>query len=378
MAGETTPDHRPGARGRWRQGARLAGALQPFGDAGYTFARVGGTSAGALVGAVLAALQQRGEPVSRLEDVARTLDFSKFPDRGFPGRLLGPLGFLADGVSVLLEDGAYEGDYLRRWLSGVLRDLGVGTFGDLRTDDPGDDGSLHHRYRLTVTATDVSRKRLVYLPWQYDEYDSDPDDQPSSTPCGRPRRSRSSSSRCRCPDRTARSTLVDGGLVSNYPISMFDRTDGRPARWPTIGVRLGAFGIGRRRRASGSAAPCRLGVAAGADRHRGLPGRARPGALQRVAQRGGRHRRRSAPSTSTSPASSRAPRPAAGRTAGTAFLATWDYDDWLADCRPPTAGPVSPPSALRPAPGPGRTALRDRDVEVAARGLRQEARAAPG
>ncbi len=36
------------------------------------------------------------------------------------------------------------------------------------------------------------------------------------------------------------STLVDGGLVSNYPISMFDRTDGRPARWPTIGIRLGA------------------------------------------------------------------------------------------------------------------------------------------
>ena len=95
------------------KGLALAGALQPFGDAGYSFARVGGTSAGALVGAVLAALQQRGEPVSRIEDIARTLDFRRFPDRGFPGRYLGPLGFVADGLSVLLEDGAYEGRYVR-------------------------------------------------------------------------------------------------------------------------------------------------------------------------------------------------------------------------------------------------------------------------
>jgi NTE family protein len=58
------------------KGVALAGALQPFGDAGYSFARIGGTSAGAIVGAVLAALQQRGEPVSRGEDVSRTLVFA--------------------------------------------------------------------------------------------------------------------------------------------------------------------------------------------------------------------------------------------------------------------------------------------------------------
>ncbi|HYO39607.1 MAG TPA: patatin-like phospholipase family protein [Nocardioidaceae bacterium] len=222
------------------KGLALAGALQPFGDAGWSFARVGGTSAGALVGAVLAALQQHGEPVSRIEDIARTLDFRRFPDRGLPGRLLGPLGFLADGLSVLFEDGAYEGRYLRRWLSGVLRDLGVATFGDLRTDDPGDDGSPRHRWRLAVTTTDLSRKRLVYLPWQYDEYGLDPDEQPVVDAV------RASASipyffePVSLTGPRGTSTLVDGALVSNYPIGMFDREDGAAPRWPTIGIRLSA------------------------------------------------------------------------------------------------------------------------------------------
>jgi NTE family protein len=32
------------------------------------------------------------------------------------------------------------------------------------------------------------------------------------------------------------STLVDGGLLSNFPIDSLDRTDGREPRWPTFGV----------------------------------------------------------------------------------------------------------------------------------------------
>ena len=34
------------------------------------------------------------------------------------------------------------------------------------------------------------------------------------------------------------STLVDGGLLSNFPIDSLDRTDGRAPRWPTFGVTL--------------------------------------------------------------------------------------------------------------------------------------------
>ena len=30
-------------------------------------------------------------------------------------------------------------------------------------------------------------------------------------------------------------TWVDGGLLSNFPVEVFDRSDGQPARWPTPG-----------------------------------------------------------------------------------------------------------------------------------------------
>jgi NTE family protein len=244
------------------KGIALAAAVGTLAEAGYRFPRVAGTSAGAIVGAVVAALHRRDEPMDRLAEIARTLDFRRFRDRGLPGRLLGPLGVLTDGLSVLLEGGAYEGDYLTGWLRGVLGDLGVRTFGDLRVDDPGDDGALHHRYGLVVMASDVSRKRLVQLPWDYEEYGLDPDEQPVVDAV------RASASIPYFFEpvelRGARgvSTLVDGGLLSNYPIGAFDRLDELPPRWPTIGVRLDALGIGDAAPAARPVhGPVRMGVA---------------------------------------------------------------------------------------------------------------------
>jgi len=222
------------------KGIGLVGAALRLAEHGYAFPRVAGTSAGAIVGAVLAALQARGEGFDRLEEITRTLDYGRFRDRGLAGRLLGPLGFVADGFSLLLESGIFEGDYLHDWLSGVLADLGVRTFGDLRTDDPGDDGSLHHRYSLVVTASDVSRQRFVRFPWDYPDYGLDPDEQPVADAV------RASASipfffePVALRGERGVATLVDGGLLSNYPITTFDRQDGQTPRWPTIGIRLSA------------------------------------------------------------------------------------------------------------------------------------------
>jgi NTE family protein len=235
---------------------------------------------------------------------------------------------------VLVESGAYEGDYLRRWLGGVLGDLDVRTFGDLRTDDPDDDGSIQSRYRLTVTASDVSRKRLVYLPWQYDEYARDPDEQLVVDAV------RASASipfffepvTMTGPHGT--STLVDGGLVSNYPISMFDRTDGKPARWPTLGIRLDAFGSdvpeGDAERVRG---PVDLGVAVVETAIEGCQ-------AEHVLEPCNVSRSVAVDTASVSaldfditPAQRRA-LDRAGRTAASAFLETWDYSSWMTTCRP--------------------------------------------
>ena len=223
------------------KGIGLVGAALRLAEDGYTFPRVAGTSAGAVVGSVLAALQARGESLDRLAEITRTLDYARFRDRGLLGRALGPLGFLTDGLSLLLENGVFEGDYLHDWVAGVLADLGVHTFGDLRTDDPGDDGTLHHRYALVVTASDVSRQRFVRLPWDYADYGLEPDEQPVADAV------RASASipfffePVPLRGRDGEATLVDGGLLSNYPITIFDRQDERRPRWPTIGVRLSAL-----------------------------------------------------------------------------------------------------------------------------------------
>jgi NTE family protein len=185
------------------KGIGLTGAAVRLHEAGYTFPRIAGTSAGAIVGAVLAALQAAGEPLDRAGDIARSLDYSRFRDSGRIGRLLGPLGFLADTASLLVESGLYEGTYLRDWVRGVLADLGVRTFGDLRENDAGSALPPQRAYRLVVTASDLSRQRLVRLPgttattgWTLTRCRS-------PTRCGRPPRFPSSSSRCSCAHRRA-------------------------------------------------------------------------------------------------------------------------------------------------------------------------------
>jgi NTE family protein len=135
------------------------------------------------------------------------------------------------------------GRYVTEWVRRELADLGVHTFGDLRREDPGDDPTLApwQRYRLVVTATDVSRGRLLRLPWDYRDYGLDPDAQPVADAIRAslaipfffaPRTLRDA--------RTGRrSTLLDGGVLSNFPVEIFDRTDAAPPRWPTFGVGVG-------------------------------------------------------------------------------------------------------------------------------------------
>ncbi|WP_310962889.1 patatin-like phospholipase family protein [Nocardioides terrisoli] len=322
------------------KGIALVGALQPLAEAGYSFARVAGTSAGAMVGAVLAAMQQRGEPVDRLEDIARSLDYSRFRDRGGVARWLGhvpgPFGYLADAISVIFESGAYEGDYLRDWVRGVLAEFDVHTFGDLLLDDPAGDGEMHHRYRLVVVTSDVSRKRLVRFPWDYQDYGLDPDEQ---LVCDAVRASASIPYFFEPVElRGSRgiSTLVDGGLLSNFPIDIFDRADHRTPRWPTIGIRLDALHLDPARHVEPVRDPAHLGVAlveTAIEAEQAAQALA-PCNLARSVQ---------VDTTTVSSfdfdlsSADEQTLLAAGRSATETFLAGWDFDQWLQECRGVTA-----------------------------------------
>jgi NTE family protein len=219
------------------KGIALVGAVTAVADAGYAFPRVAGSSAGAVVAALVAALQQAGEPVSRLEDVMRAVDYRRFRDTAGIGRL--PV--VGRGIALLAHDGLYEGRYLDRFLTGALGELGVRTFGDLALPaaDAGADGlPAEHRYRLVVTASDLSRKRLARLPWDLPGYGTDPDDYPVA------RAVRASAAipfyfqPVHQDSPSGQATWVDGGLLSNFPVGLFDRSDAVEPRWPTFGVRL--------------------------------------------------------------------------------------------------------------------------------------------
>jgi NTE family protein len=215
------------------KGLGTAGAVMALLDAGYTFPRVAGTSVGALAAAFAAA----GADSAGFRDVLGRLDLRKIPDRRVP------LPLVSESFSLTVRRGAYAGDWIHEWLLDELDQLGVRTFADLRRDDPGDDAALsdlHHRYGLVVMATDVTHGRLLRLPWDYQRFDLEPDEQLVADavrmslsipfyfePC-----------ELRNPGTKKAATIVDGGVLSNFAIEIFDRTDGRPARWPTFGVRL--------------------------------------------------------------------------------------------------------------------------------------------
>jgi NTE family protein len=214
------------------KGLGLVGAVLALMRAGYEFPRVAGTSAGAIVAAFVAA----GADAEQIAAVTGRLDYARVPDRAAPG-----VPGVSEGISLLHRAGAHPGDYIHRFVAEELERLGVETFADLRRSDAGADPALgaDRAYKLVVTATDVTRGRMLRLPWDYHRLGLDPDRQRVADavrasisiplffePVGL------------VDGSGERLTLVDGGVLSNFPIELFDRTDGAEPRWPTLGVRV--------------------------------------------------------------------------------------------------------------------------------------------
>jgi NTE family protein len=173
------------------------------------------------------------------------LDYKQFAKEPSLQDWTGPVG---DAVAAFVHGGAHSGDYLFDWLTPLLDGCGVETFEDLRIPDSGGSLEDYQKYSLVVHASDLSRGVLVRLPWDYAKYGLVADEQRVVDAVRASMAIPFYFRPVQVKTQNGTATWVDGGLLANFAITVFDRTDSVAPRWPTWGVALsGQPTIGRDR-----------------------------------------------------------------------------------------------------------------------------------
>lgn len=266
-------------------GIALVGYTWVLEQVGLRFLGIGGTSAGSINALLLAALAPRAEEKSpKLLEAMALLDFWSFVDGDDDARNVikayldgsGKIKLAFLGVQVIdnLNErlGLNPGDAFSRWLGGLLAEVGITTLSDLDARQQLTPPGLRTRngtplqaseagIRLAVVASDVSTETKVVFPEMANLYFSDPS---AVNPALFARASMSipyffeplqlknlpqtEAARAAWNDvgfNTATekggipqtATLVDGGVMSNFPIDLF-HIHGRVPTAPTFGVKL--------------------------------------------------------------------------------------------------------------------------------------------
>ena len=210
------------------KGIGLAGALATLEERGYRPQNVAGTSAGAITAALLAA----GYDADELREIIVSLDYRQFQDRGWEDKV--PL--IERSLSMLLDLGLYEGDRFLAWIGELLEAKSVRTFADLVHEDFADDPRF--RSKLQVIASDVTTHELLVLPRDARKLGFAPDDLDVALAVRMSMSIPVFFEPVRVEDADGREhIIVDGGMLSNYPVWLFDCEDQVPD-WPTFGLLL--------------------------------------------------------------------------------------------------------------------------------------------
>ena len=211
------------------KGLGLVGALSVLEERGYEPQSVAGSSAGALLAALLGA----GYKAAELREIFLNFDFANVQDTSWEDRI--PL--IGTPLSLLKDQGIYEGKVLLEYVRRLLADRGVHTFGELVNH--ANAGEERHRYKTQVIASDITGRRLLVLPrdapW-LGVANSDSFEVALAV--------RMSTSipfyfepvEFRNPATGRKHLIVDGGVLSNFPVWLFDSRE--EPRWPTFGLRL--------------------------------------------------------------------------------------------------------------------------------------------
>ncbi|MDR6998713.1 patatin-like phospholipase family protein [Neobacillus niacini] len=199
------------------KGFALIGACQEIENQGFQFERLAGTSAGSIVAALIAAGYTSKEVYQLLEE----LDITAMLD---PRKTFIPFSF-AKWLLVYFKLGLYKGNVFEKWMTEKLEAKGIKIFSDLPPN------------KLRVVASDLSNGQLIVLPDDLEKYGITP---------GSFSIAKAIRMSCSIPyffepvklrSIEGISIIVDGGVLSNFPMWLFDTEDGRKIR-PVIGIKL--------------------------------------------------------------------------------------------------------------------------------------------
>ncbi|MRG86564.1 patatin-like phospholipase family protein [Salinibacillus xinjiangensis] len=195
------------------------GAMEVADEHGISFERVAGTSAGAIMAALIAA----GYSTSEIKEMFLELNLKSFLKESRFGKFVPFLKWLL----VYSRLGLYKGDELERWVDEKLAAKGVYTFNDLPQG------------YLKIVASDLSLGKMVVFPddlMRLYHIDS------RSFSIARAVRISASIPFFFIPikrlgPQVEKHILVDGGLLSNFPLWVFQNAEGKPLR-PILGMKL--------------------------------------------------------------------------------------------------------------------------------------------
>ncbi|MCR8847111.1 patatin-like phospholipase family protein [Rossellomorea sp. SC111] len=198
------------------KGLAMIGAYQAIEEKGYTFKRLAGTSAGAVIAAFIAAGYSSRELFKIMDDV----DLKNLLDSNAVISLP-----ILKWFRIYYRLGLYKGVALESWVEEKLKARGIYTFADLPPRS------------LRVIASDLSNGRLLVLPDDLEKYGIAKE----TFPVARAIRMSASLPYFFEPVKLRSlegiSFMVDGGVLSNFPMWLFDRDNVKKVR-PVLGVKL--------------------------------------------------------------------------------------------------------------------------------------------
>ncbi|HHU55378.1 MAG TPA: patatin-like phospholipase family protein [Acholeplasmataceae bacterium] len=193
-------------------GIAFVGAYHALTMKGYEIDRCAGTSAGAIISSLIIA----GYTSSELKVLIKETDFSQFLKK----TSLSKISLIGKALSFVYNKGIYDIRAVEKWIEFLLLKKQIKTFKDIKNNV------------LKVIAADITNRKLLILPDDLKFYGINSDNfsiaKAVAMSCSIPL--------FFTPIIINNSFIVDGGLLSSFPIWIFD-VEGMP-RYPTFGIKI--------------------------------------------------------------------------------------------------------------------------------------------